>query len=99
MSQIRLHAQRFFDGKHYSDGQVLTIDNGKILAIDQDISQIDYYIKGLLVPGFIDLQVNGGGGVLFNDTPSVDNIKSIISAHIQFGTTAMMPTLITDIPK
>ena len=96
MSQIRLHAQRFFDGQHYSDGQVLTIDNGKILTIDQDISQIDYYIKGLLVPGFIDLQVNGGGGVLFNDTPSVDNIKSIISAHIQFGTTAMMPTLITD---
>jgi len=96
MSQIRLHAQRFFDGQHYSDGQVLTIDNGKIFAIDQDIRQIDYYIKGLLVPGFIDLQVNGGGGVLFNDTPSVDNIKSIISAHIQFGTTAMMPTLITD---
>jgi N-acetylglucosamine-6-phosphate deacetylase len=96
MSQIRLHAQRFFDGQHYSDGQVLTIDNGKIFAIDQDIRQIDYYIKGLLVPGFIDLQVNGGGGVLFNDTPSVDNIKSIISAHVQFGTTAMMPTLITD---
>jgi len=42
------------------------------------------------------LQVNGGGGALFNDSPSVENLKVIMSAHAKFGTTAMMPTLITD---
>jgi len=96
MSQLRLHAQRLFDGQDYSTDQVLTINDGKIIAIDQNISGIDYHLNGLLAPGFVDLQVNGGGGVLFNDTPSVSHIKTMISAHAQFGTTAMMPTLITD---
>lgn len=96
MSQFRLHAQRLFDGQNYSDDQVLTISNGKIIGIDQNIKSVNRYVKGLLAPGFIDLQVNGGGGSLFNDSPSVDNIKTIIAAHSQFGTTGMMPTLITD---
>jgi len=96
MSQIRLHAQRLFDGQNFSVDQVLTIDDGKIIAIDQNTTNIDYYIKGLLAPGFIDLQVNGGGGALFNDYPSVDKVKTIMAAHAKFGTTGMMPTLITD---
>jgi N-acetylglucosamine-6-phosphate deacetylase len=49
-----------------------------------------------LVPGFIDCQVNGGGGVLFNDAPSVDTIRRIGAAHAQFGTTGFLPTLISD---
>lgn len=54
-------------------------------------------LKGLSVaPGFIDIQVNGGGGVLFNDSPSIESIKAIHSAHMKFGTTDIMPTLITD---
>ncbi len=96
MSQFRLHAQRLFDGQNYSDDQVLTINNGKIIAIDQNISNVDQQVKGLLAPGFIDLQVNGGGGSLFNDSPSISNVRTILAAHAQFGTTAMMPTLITD---
>lgn len=96
MSQFRLHAQRLFDGQSYSDNQVLTIDDGRIIAIDQSLTNVDFHVKGLLAPGFIDLQVNGGGGALFNDSPSVENIKTIIAAHAQFGTTGMMPTLITD---
>ncbi|GAB3038353.1 N-acetylglucosamine-6-phosphate deacetylase [Bowmanella dokdonensis] len=51
---------------------------------------------GLLVPGFIDVQVNGGGGVLLNDNPSLQGLRKIFAAHSQFGTTAMLPTLITD---
>lgn len=94
--KYRLHAQRLFDGHSYSDNQVLTIDDGKIVAIDQDISQADVAVHGILVPGFIDLQVNGGGGVLFNSSPSVDGLKKIVAAHAQYGTTAMTPTLITD---
>lgn len=49
-----------------------------------------------LVPGFIDTQVNGGGDVLFNDAPTVDGLRRIAAAHRRFGTTGMMPTLISD---
>jgi N-acetylglucosamine-6-phosphate deacetylase len=49
-----------------------------------------------LLPGFIDTQVNGGGGVLFNDAPSVDAIRAIGQAHRRFGTTGFLPTLISD---
>ena len=50
----------------------------------------------LLLPGFIDVQVNGGGGLLFNDDPSVDTLRGMAEAHRKFGTTGMLPTLITD---
>jgi N-acetylglucosamine-6-phosphate deacetylase len=50
----------------------------------------------LLLPGFIDVQVNGGGGVLFNDDPSLESIRAIGAAHRRFGTTGFLPTLISD---
>ena len=50
----------------------------------------------ILMPGFIDVQVNGGGGVLFNDDPSPESIRAIGAAHRRFGTTGFMPTLISD---
>jgi N-acetylglucosamine-6-phosphate deacetylase len=50
----------------------------------------------LLLPGFIDCQVNGGGGVLFNDAPTVETIRRIGEAHLRFGTTGFLPTLISD---
>jgi N-acetylglucosamine-6-phosphate deacetylase len=50
----------------------------------------------MLVPGFIDVQVNGGGGVLFNDNPSLETVRAIGQAHRQFGTTGFLPTLISD---
>ena len=53
-------------------------------------------LKGLSVaPGFIDVQVNGGGGILFNDAPSIDGIKTIAEAHRHYGTTNILPTYIT----
>lgn len=51
---------------------------------------------GWLLPGFIDTQVNGGGDVLLNDRPDVDGIRAIAAAHRRFGTTGMLPTLISD---
>jgi N-acetylglucosamine-6-phosphate deacetylase len=51
-----------------------------------------------LAPGFIDLQVNGGGDVLFNDAPTPETIRQIVAAHRRFGTTALLPTLISDTP-
>jgi len=52
-----------------------------------------------IAPGFIDLQVNGGGDVLFNDSPTPEAISTIATAHRQFGTTGFLPTLITDTPE
>jgi len=52
-----------------------------------------------LVPGFIDAQVNGGGGALFNDDPSVATLRRIGTAHRAFGTTGFLPTLISDVPE
>ena len=51
-----------------------------------------------LLPGFIDCQVNGGGGVLFNDQPDVEGIRTIAAAHRRYGTTGFLPTLISDTP-
>jgi N-acetylglucosamine-6-phosphate deacetylase len=51
---------------------------------------------GCLIPGFVDTQVNGGGGVLFNDAPTVEGIAAIAAAHRRYGTTALLPTLISD---
>jgi len=96
MTTLRLHAKRIFDGQNYLDDQVIVITNGKVAGFDSDTSCVDDVLDGLVVPGFIDLQVNGGGGVLFNNSPSIKNLRIIIAAHSQFGTTAMLPTLITD---
>jgi N-acetylglucosamine-6-phosphate deacetylase len=54
--------------------------------------------RAWLAPGFIDVQVNGGDDVLFNEKPDLEGIKAIARAHRQFGTTALLPTLITDTP-
>ena len=96
MASFRFLATRLFNGHDFLTNQVLTITNGVISAIDKNVNDVDIKTTGLVVPGYIDLQVNGGGGVLFNDAPSIDKLKTIMAAHAPFGTTAMMPTLITD---
>ena len=52
--------------------------------------------RTMLAPGFIDLQVNGGGGILLNDQPTPDAMRAIAQAHRRYGTTSCLPTLITD---
>jgi N-acetylglucosamine-6-phosphate deacetylase len=82
-------------------GRAIVIDGERIVTIlndsdlPGDIQTFD--LQGqLLVPGFIDTQVNGGGNRLFNDDPSVETIAAIGAAHRQFGTTGFLPTLISD---
>lgn len=72
----------------------LCVENG--VVVDDAAGQRIDLEGGWLLPGFIDTQVNGGGGVLFNDDPSVDAIARIATAHAKFGTTALLPTLISD---
>ncbi|NVD37305.1 N-acetylglucosamine-6-phosphate deacetylase [Ensifer sp. HO-A22] len=92
---------RLFDGIEWHDGAALLIEAGRVKAIvaagdvPADAAVIDTHGL-LLVPGFIDLQVNGGGGALLNAEPTLDGIRQICSAHAKFGTTALLPTLITD---
>jgi N-acetylglucosamine-6-phosphate deacetylase len=82
-------------------GLCVLIDKGRILAIvppddPRCRGARSYDLAGrLLLPGFIDPQVNGGGGVLFNDSPSVEAIRTIGRAHRRFGTTGFLPTLIS----
>lgn len=96
MSVKRIHVAQFFDGEHFVNDKVLSVDAGIITAIDDNVQQADEHLIGLVAPGFIDLQVNGGGGELFNRTSSVAGVKKILLAHAKYGTTAMLPTLITD---
>jgi len=96
MTISRVLTQRLFDGESYQDNKVIIIDNGIIMGFDDEVSNFTAQVSGLVAPGFIDLQVNGGGGVLFNSTPRLAGIKAIMAAHAKFGTTAMLPTLITD---
>ncbi|MDG2528893.1 N-acetylglucosamine-6-phosphate deacetylase [Caulobacter endophyticus] len=83
------------------DGQALLIEGGVIVGlVDRADVPADATTEdlagGLLVPGLIDTQVNGGGGVLFNDAPTVETIAAIGAAHRAFGTTGFLPTLISD---
>ncbi|MCD4661429.1 N-acetylglucosamine-6-phosphate deacetylase [Agrobacterium sp.] len=92
---------RIFDGAAWHDGKVLLTSDGHVTAISHNVPAEAEVIdaNGLLIaPGFIDLQVNGGGGVMFNNQPDVAGIARICSAHAKFGTTALMVTLITDQP-
>lgn len=75
------------------DGRIEAIVDRHSLAAGARLRQLD---GGLLAPGFIDTQVNGGGGALFNDDPSVEAIRTIGAAHRRFGTTGFLPTLISD---
>lgn len=87
-----------------NDAAVL-VEDGRIVAIDDvsgdwakdwgDVERVDLG-GGYLLPGFIDTQVNGGGGVLFNAAPTVATIAAIGEAHAAFGTTGFLPTLISD---
>lgn len=76
------------------------VEDGYIVAVvpgepPKGVDAID--LRGrYLVPGFIDTQVNGGGDVLFNDEPTVDGLRRIAQAHRKYGSTGLMPTLISD---
>ncbi|WP_199098193.1 N-acetylglucosamine-6-phosphate deacetylase [Dyella sp. ASV21] len=84
------------------DGLAVLTRGARIEAIvradDSRIANAQRHDVGgrLLLPGFIDVQVNGGGGMLFNAEPTVEALATISAAHRQFGTTGFLPTLITD---
>lgn len=104
MQNAIIAGARIFDGDDFHDQHALVCENGRIKAIvpNSDLAGCDdvaWVEGGLIVPGFIDVQVNGGGGELLNNNPSAETLARIASAHTLTGTTALLPTLITDTPE
>jgi N-acetylglucosamine-6-phosphate deacetylase len=99
-----LSAPRIFDGQEFYEDSAVIIEGRRIAALLPK-KQLPPLIEhrhlddGLLAPGFIDLQVNGGGGVLFNACPTIEGIRQIFAAHRSFGTVALLPTVVTDAPE
>ncbi|WP_187429745.1 N-acetylgalactosamine-6-phosphate deacetylase [Roseobacter fucihabitans] len=96
-------------GAQIHDGQQLHEDHALIIAPEGHVAikhirdlptgcGVQMLDGGLITPGFVDLQVNGGGGVMFNDDQSVAGLRTIARAHAASGTCALLPTLITDTP-
>ncbi len=99
-----LYGARIFDGERPHDDYALVVEGGSIQALTRfedrprGGEQTDLG-GGVLSPGFIDWQINGGGGVLFNAEPTVEGIAAIAAAHRRAGVTAFLPTVVTDAPR
>jgi len=98
-----LRNARILAGDDFRDDLAVVIESGRITALVSDaapmLGQADEQVDlggGWLLPGFIDAQVNGGGGVLFNNSPDVATLRTLAQAHRRFGTTGLLPTLISD---
>jgi N-acetylglucosamine-6-phosphate deacetylase len=96
-----LHNGRILLADGFVADRVVLIEGDRITGL---VSRDDPRVAGShlhdlegrrLVPGFIDCQVNGGGGVLLNDEPTIESVRRIVAAHRSFGTTGLLPTLIT----
>jgi N-acetylglucosamine-6-phosphate deacetylase len=101
MNRFALSSARILGQQGWLDSHSLIVEGARIAGIaptsdlPSDIEAVTLS-SGCLIPGFIDTQVNGGGGILFNDEPTVEGLVTMAAAHRHFGTTAMMPTLISD---
>ncbi len=102
MQRHAVAAHCIFDGLQIRDDMAVVIEDSHIVAVvprtGLSAEMAIYTLPDdiLLAPGFVDIQVNGGGDVLFNDDPSPQAIQKIVAAHRKFGTTALLPTLISD---
>ena len=101
MTGFAITASRIFDGEAFVENAAVMVEGERInalvprSAVPKDIEIIECG-AGILAPGFIDLQVNGGGGALLNDHPTVDTVRQIADSHRRHGTVGLLPTVITD---
>lgn len=93
-------ARQLFDGTSMRGPSLITVSKGLIESVGQGNASSPATIAlpadAILAPGLIDIQVNGGGGVLLNDEPTEEGVRRIVEAHRRTGTTGCLPTLITD---
>ena len=103
--QFAVAADHLFDGKTVLRDHAAVVDGPVVHRVMPrtelpDGIPVRHLPDGAwLTPGFIDAQVNGGGGLLFNDDPSPRTILAIAAAHRRFGTTALLPTMLSDTPE
>ena len=102
MGKIWICADQVFDGGLLHDRMAVGFENGSVTDVVPmaalPAGAVCTAINGILTPGYLDLQVNGGGGVMLNTAPSLAAMTAIAAAHRQFGTVAVLPTVITDAP-
>jgi N-acetylglucosamine-6-phosphate deacetylase len=103
MTRFAIAGAEIFDGTKRRPQHAVIVDGARILdVVPESVLPSDLQVLrldgGVLAPGFIDAQANGGGGVLLNDAPNAEGVRTMCDAHARFGTTAMLPTLITDSP-
>jgi len=94
---------RIFDGERFIDDHVVVVEGARIADVvpyaERPCGGGEINLGGgLLAPGFIDVQVNGGGGALMNEHPSADVVACIAESHRKYGSVGVMPTLVTDTP-
>jgi N-acetylglucosamine-6-phosphate deacetylase len=100
--RLAVVADRVFDGEALISRAAVLIEKDRIVGIvaPEQVPSATTIVElpqgALLAPGFIDVQVNGGGGVLFNDDPTIAGVRAIAAAHRCYGTTGLLPTLISD---
>ena len=99
-----LYGARIFDGERLHDDCALVVEGASVVSLTRiedrprGGEQVDLG-GGVLSPGFIDWQINGGGGILFNAEPTVEGIAGIAAAHRRAGVTSFLPTVVTDAPR
>lgn len=99
MTRRVLTGASIFDGERLRHQHALVLGDGIYPEADVPLGLTPEVLPGgTILPGFVDLQANGGGGVMFNDDPSVHTLRRIAEAHHRHGTAALLPTLITDEP-
>ena len=94
MSDLWVVPERLFDGQRLVTAG-LRLRQGRVVEVGEAPPGA-LRLRGLVTPGFVDLQVNGGGGVLVNATPTPEGLRAIAAAHAALGTAAILPTVITD---
>lgn len=92
-----------FDGETLRPGLAIGVSDGRIQSLlplkDLPATAPRRALAGIVTPGYLDLQVNGGGDVFLNTNPTVAGMQAIAAAHRRFGTVGLLPTLITDAPE
>jgi N-acetylglucosamine-6-phosphate deacetylase len=100
LPRFTIAAPQLFDGTSLRGASLVTVSGGLIESVSfgqvASPATVSLPADAILAPGFIDIQVNGGGGVLLNDEPTEEGVRRIVEAHRRTGTTGSLPTLISD---
>lgn len=100
LPRFTIAAPQLFDGTSLRGASLVTVSGGLIESVSfgqvASPATVSLPADAILAPGFIDIQVNGGGGVLLNDEPTEEGVRRIVEAHRRTGTTGCLPTLISD---